>query len=287
MRTLVLIALCLSCFLLRADEIESLYKMIITNTALKLPAGVPRSVNTNGEVIYVDFMFTTPEYQREAFNLVIQEANRVVADLGLSESHPITESDVIHAFISPFGYAYTDKRIGNIKTTNYWYFVKHDYKLSSLSIAGLDSRCRAYTEEYEWPIKRFETNAAYQLATQWLAAVRMDVQGLNRDYDVCVAVDGYWNGVQMGELPKETFTPIYVVSWLVKGKPHYSAGGGASVTLFLPTKTLLSLSVDDPKYILRPPLVFTNLEALFPGQGKITTNYPTKPIVIDGSSFGP
>ena len=137
--------------------------------------------------------------------------------------------------------------------------------------------------KYQWPVARFDTNAPYQLATQWLAAAHMDVDALNRDYDVRVAVDGYWNNVSMGELPKRRFTPLYIVSWLVKGKPHYSAGGGASVELFLPTKTLLSLSVEDPKYILRPPIAFTNLAALFPGKAEIKTNLPGKVIVIDGS----
>jgi hypothetical protein len=89
----------------------------------------------------------------------------------------------------------------------------------------------------------------------------------------------------MGELPKRKFTPIYIVSWLPKDKPPFSAGGVASVELFSPTKTLLSLSVDDPKYILRPPIVFTNLAALFPGKGEIKTNKPGKVIVIDGSKW--
>lgn len=113
----------------------------------------------------------------------------------------------------------------------------------------------------------------------------MDVKGLNRDFDVNVAIDPYWNNVWMGELPKQRFTPIYVVSWLTKGKPHYSAGGGASVELFLPTKTLLSLRVEDSKYILRPPLVVTNLAELFPGKAKITINKPGKIVVIDGSKW--
>jgi hypothetical protein len=40
------------------------------------------------------------------------------------------------------------------------------------------------------------------------------------------------------------------------------------------------LSIDNPKYSLRPPLVFTNLAALFPGQAEIITNYPATPVEI-------
>lgn len=282
-----LLFLWFSCFLAKAETTDDLYRPTpVDNPAFKLPLGVPRMVNTNGEVIAIDFMFTTPAYQTEAFRLVLEEANRVVTDLGLPESRPITESDVVHAFICPFEHAYRQGTIGNIKTTNYWYLIKRGNKFDEVTVADLDGRCREHEESHQLPISQLDTNTPYNLATQWLAAARMDVPSLNRDYDVRVAVDGYWNGVTMGEIPKDTFTPIYVVSWLTKGKPHYSAGGGASVTLFLPTKTLLSLRVEDPKYVLRPPLTFTNLEALFPGQGKITTNYPTKPIIIDGSTYG-
>jgi hypothetical protein len=40
--------------------------------------------------------------------------------------------------------------------------------------------------------------------------------------------------------------------------------------------------VSKPKYILREPLVFTNLAALFPGQATIKTNWPVKPQYIRG-----
>lgn len=263
---------------------EDLLK-IPNNAAQELPPGVPRTVSTNGELVSIDFMFTTPAYQEAAFRLVVQEANQVALDMGLKENCPIAKDNIVHAFIAPFGYAFTETAIGNIKTTNYWYFVKRGNKFSDVTIANIDHRCREYAIRCQWPVKRFDTNAPYQLATQWLTAAKMDVQGLNRDYDVRVAVDGYWNSVEMGGLPKRRFTPLYIVSWLTKGKPHYSAGGGASVELFLPTKTLLSLSVEDSKYILRPPLVFTNLAALFPGKAEIKTNRPGKIIDIDGSTL--
>jgi hypothetical protein len=54
----------------------------------------------------------------------------------------------------------------------------------------------------------------------------------------------------------------------------------ARAQLFLPTKTLLQLTVDDVKYIARQPVVFTNLAALFPGQATIRTNWPVKPQYI-------
>lgn len=270
-----LLGLCL-CFVLNQIQASETLLSIPDNAAKELPAGVPRTVDTNGRVIYIDGMFTTKAYQQEAFRLIIEEANKVAMELHLPETLPITKTNITRAYIGPFGYNYQLKGLGSVDTLNYSYGVEKGYKFSDLTITKIDDRCREYAVKYQWPLNRLDTNAAFQLATQWLAAAHMDVQGLNRGYDVRVALDGYWNNVKMGELPKRKFTPLYIISWLVKGKPPYSAGGGASVELFLPTKTLLSLSVNDPKYILRPPLAFTNLAALFPGKATITTNWPVK-----------
>jgi len=86
-------------------------------------------------------------------------------------------------------------------------------------------------------------------------------------------------------LPKEKFTPLYVVWWATRDRTRKPGTGGAWVELFLPDKKLLQLTVKEPKYILRPPLVFTNLSALFPGKAEIITNKPSKLIIIDGSKI--
>jgi hypothetical protein len=136
-------------------------------------------------------------------------------------------------------------------------------------------KCWKYFDKgYVWPISKINTNAAYQLATQWLAAVRMDVAGLNRDCRVSVTVDNAYV-----QAPAGKFVPIYWVSWVPTNCEGLSA---ASVRLFTPTKTLLDLKVDDQKYILRKPLVFTNLSELFPGAARIHTYYPPKTIQTIG-----
>jgi len=250
------------------------------NAAEDLPVGVPRTVDINGKVICIEPTFTSRAYEQETFRLLIEEANSVAHDLRLLEPLPIAATNIVYAYVGRFGYNYLLGGLGNISTTNYWYFVEKGYKFNDVSITKIDEHCRNYSEKYQLPIERLDKTAAYQLATQWLASARMDVRALNRDFDVDVALDGYWNNVKMGELPKKKFAPLYIVSWLTKGQPHYSAGGGAYVELFLPTKTLLTLSVDDPKYILRQPVVITNLASLFPGKGEVITNYPAEPKII-------
>jgi hypothetical protein len=243
---------------------------------------VPHVVDTNGNVFSIEPMFTTGAFQQEGLRLVIEEANRVAADLHLSEVLPITQSNLTHAFIAPFGYAYVRKRLGNITTSNYLYNVGYNFKFSDLTVARYDEQCLEYCRKYQWPTRRLDTNTPYLLATQWLAAAHVDVAALNRDCEVHVSVSPYWNSVELGEIPKAEFTSIYCVWW----KPALSGKSGpATVELFLPTKTLLQLIVSEPQYILRPPLAFTNLAALFPRKAEITTNRPSKTIIFDGSKF--
>lgn len=232
--------------------------------SVDLPAGVPRVVDTNGNVIYVPHNFTTEAYRKEALKLVLAEANRVAADLMLTNELPIRESNLVENFISPFGFAYSMKMIGNVTTERYTYYVSRDNKFSFLVGHHQDEDCRRYAEQYTWPISRLDTNGAYELARQWLIEVHADLAGLSRDCQVSIVPDNVYV-----HPPKGKFVPIYNILWIPRrGEP----GDGALVGLFLPTKTLLQLRIEDSKYILRPRLSFTNLAALFPGTGWVYTN---------------
>jgi hypothetical protein len=254
-----------------------------------LPPGVPREVNPDGSLAYLDLRFTTKAFQEDALRLVIQEANQVARDLDLPERLPIAEASLIHSFVGPFGFTYMEKAVGNVTTTNYSYAVGRGYKFSDLTINNLDGRCLAYRRRYQVPVTQLDTNTPYQLATQWLATLRMDVQALNAECEVQTEIDRYWNDLKPGEeftKTNATFVPIYFVSWLSTNRAE-EFRGKAQVHLFLPTKTLLQLDVMDAKYILRPSLVFTNLAALFPGQATVATNWPKPPKVIDCSKQRP
>ena len=218
-----------------------------------LPPGVPSPVGPDGRITG-GLTFTTKDYQNEALRLVIQEANEVAKEMRLPENFPITETNIVRAFISPFGYAYAKKAIGNIGTTNYVYYVSQGNKFSYLERANQEVDCRKYERSYTWPLSRMDTNQAFQLATQWLAAASMDVASLNHDYPVFIETDNAYVHPPAGK-----FVPVYYVYW---AKAKKGMGSAASVRVFTPTNALLQLRVEDPKYILRKPLVFSNLTAL-------------------------
>lgn len=322
--------------------------------------------------------FTTRAYEREALNLLLREANDVAAQLKLGENLPIVEPNII-PFISTYGMSQMQsKTVGNVATTNYVYYVSVDHKFSYLEVAHQRDVWQRLRDSYRWPKELLNTNEAYQMATQWLTDISMDVAALNRDCKVHVEPDVFVNSGNEGSWPfaageithlqnfanklaqhtdpvsifiwkeftsearkmlvnyqpstansndvelvlvdnlnriinkgpvyekdrfrnvrlreemktlleknyegpalahlnrwlledaypelarhsknrKTSFVPVYSVSWV-----STAAGSStkASVRLLAPTRTLLSLRVEESKYILRKPLQFTNLQEL-------------------------
>ncbi|PWU15727.1 MAG: hypothetical protein C5B50_14950 [Verrucomicrobia bacterium] len=229
-----------------------------TNALIHSLIGPDGKLNSKGR------RFSTPAYNREALRLVIQEANTAAAQLHLPEKLPITEQDLTRVFISGYGMSLMWLgAIGNVHTRDYGYFVSVDHKLSFVEGAHQDQDRLEWAAHYRWPKSKLDKQVAYQLATQWLAAAQMDVIALNRDCHSRVELDSFTNSGKNSE----EFVPIYEVFWESAQNREEGYGSVASVTLFSPTRTLISLRVEDSRYIKRPPLVFTNLGALL-SEGK-------------------
>jgi len=243
------------------------------NAAHELPPGVPRAVDTNGTVVSIDYDFTTPQYHQEALRLVLEEANQVAKDLNLTNELPITESNILEFYVGPFGYNYTRQCVGNVTTRNYIYYISRGNKFSFLEGTHQFEDCVEYKKHYLWPTNKMDMQLAYQQAAEWLTAAHMDIAALNQHCDVIVLPEDVYI-----HSPPGKFVPVYCVYWKPKNGESL---GDAEVRLFTPTKKLLSLHVEDAKYILRKPLVFTNLAALFPGVAPVITNYPKAPIWIN------
>jgi hypothetical protein len=193
--------------------------------------------------------FTTAAYRKEALRLVIEEANRVAGELELPEPRPITEANLVESFICRPGIAQMLGAVGSITTSNYNYYVSVGNKFSYLVRTHLDQEYGQLKARYRWPTSRINTNAAYQLATQWLAAASMDVAGLNRDCQLSIIP---WTP----EGDRYKFVPLYTVRWF-RGDDVF-----AMVELFQPTRTLRQMHVEKPQYILRTLVTITNVDYL-------------------------
>lgn len=233
---------------------------------VRLPQGFPDPSETLKKGPDALQSLTTPAYSREARRLLLQEANQVATELGLSEEVPLTENIVTFTTL-PFGHAYRDKgHVGAVMSRHYEYRVGNSWKFNQLLVASWSEVCANYVRSYRWPSDRLDTNAAYNLATQWLAAVSMDVAGLNRDCMMHAAPATHWNRFRWNTpFTNATFTPIYNVYWIPRQATNNCVA--ADVELFGPDKTLLSLRIEDPKYNLRKSLQFTNLDELLARPG--------------------
>jgi hypothetical protein len=240
-----------------------------------LPEGVPNPLAPDGK--YTDAItFTTSAYRDEALKLMIVEANKVASELHLPDALPITKSNLVSSFVSPFGFAYVKKAIGNVGTSNYVYYISRDDKFCYLECVRQVELCRRYERDYMLPESAIDTNAAIRLATQWLSAVSVDVVALNRDSELHVHLDHTYVNQINGKI-----VPVYYVSWVKQATRVMPL---ASVRVFTPEKTLLQLRVEDPAYIHRDPLVFTNLAALLLGVGAPTgTNVNLQPSEINAN----
>ena len=241
-----------------------------------LPPGLPRTVETNGDVDGIPDHFTTQAYQNEAARLMLSEANQVAQTLHLEDELPLTRSNIMGVNVAPFGFFYRDGLMGSVVATNYTYRFLSSGKLDRIEINN-GSQVLQDCENALVPESQMNSHAAYQLATQWLSSLSVDVNGLNRDCQLTIASPPVFNCVGNGKEPiRRMFAPVYDIGW----KSTNVLEPDATVQLYLPDKMLIQMSIDDSKHDLRPPLIFTNLAALFPGHAKITTNYPTTPIVV-------
>jgi hypothetical protein len=214
---------------------------------------MPPWMNASSLQLGKPFMSGSPAYRKEVLQLLVQEANRVARELNLPEQLPITETNLISTSIYPPRIAKNLRAIGKIATSNYTYYVSVGNKFSFLVRTHLQQEDNQLKAKYILPINQMDTNAAYQLATQFLTAASMDVAALNRDCDVRM------NTATTSGQDDQHFVPLYSISWVNRGKQEMP-GNAASVELFLPTKSLRQLHVNKSEYILRTPLQITNLD---------------------------
>ncbi len=200
-----------------------------------------------------DWRFTTKAYRKEAVRLMLKEANRVAGLLPLNEHLPIRDSDLAEWYVGPP----TLVCLGWVATTNYNYIF--DRKFCALTQRDAIARFYEAKAKYSWPMDRMDKNGAFQIATQLMAAVNIDVARLNREFPIEITTP------ETEGFIRKHFFPHYWVNWL-KGEHAV-----AFIEFVVPTRSILQLRVEDTDYILRDPIAITNLAALLD-----QTNAPTK-----------
>jgi len=237
-------------FTWEALDAENFKRSLPAAVAVDARASMPRAPAPGPDGALAVTAPVPTAYRQEVLRLLTSEATRVASQLALPEKLPITEADLVGAYVPPPSLARFIGALGSIGTTNYTYYVSVANKFSFLERAGVQGENRRLLRECLWPISRMDTNAAHSLATQLLAQASMDVRAIERDCRVTVLP---WTP-ERGH--GEMFVPLYWVYWVRPGEDRPVA----SVALVLPTRSLQQLRVSRAEYILRPPLVVTNLE---------------------------
>lgn len=251
-------------------------------------------------------------YKATVLQEMLAEANYSASQLHLPMHLPFSKNDVIDIFIplpwyslindsSPpyfpatiYGRAIANTNIplnlrlsalkfavnGRMATTNFQFCFTHGRLTDIMRLSGSMSEYYAHDlDKLVGQSSLIGTNEAYQLATQWLAAVNMDMPAVSKLQHVIN---------QLKYLPQGASNaltlPLFYVDF---GSKHYQFAAGSpmkdydkpqiSVEILGTTKELQELLIEDASLSLRPTMIITNaLELIRTPQATIThfTNSP-------------
>jgi hypothetical protein len=191
----------------------------------------------------IETLRTSLAYKLVVAGMVLSAMNSIRERLNLS-SKPIEPKDIIGFYVSPPG---LDKKpmlpgVANFETANFM-FIFRDAKLYCVMNTQTNVESVEHYREWAKMPSLVNSNEAYQMATNWLSSVYVDVAALNRKYPVDVWQRSFWAtpptnwGEQGSNLTK---LPLYYVTWT---KGDYQA---AKVGIFGPTKQFIGLTIGDP-----------------------------------------
>jgi hypothetical protein len=155
-------------------------------------------------------------YKLLALQLMVGEANFFAENLSLS-CHPIQPQDVSEFYASPPG-------IGELGVTGMFAITNYSFTFLQSHLSGI-----AQTKGGDWFLSQYPvwattpslitTNEAYQMATQWLTAVAVDVEELGATYDVSVSQLHVSRSAlprkirRQLESPGKPALPVFYVKW--------------------------------------------------------------------------
>jgi len=270
-----------------AGELAPATNQILIPDDLSLDAAAIRSLST-----------ISPAYKEAAARQMLQEVNYFVRQLKLQEPLPVTDSNAIIDVEPP-----SSAGLGSVETRNFYFsFPGHDRQPMTNGFGAvwfLERGKLAYIKRKN-PFARWDdgtsgnpamfrklmampcrldTNTAYQLATQWLASVSVDVGELEKKYrpiSAQVIIKETFDSLEASNLFYNKKLPIFDVTW---GGPEDQDSPPVGIKILGPTKELISLRMEDTRFSKRPPINIPHAEELNAASAKVTTN-PTNRIIL-------
>ena len=187
---------------------------------------------------------------------MVGEINSIAKQLDLKEPLPIVvpaDTNRWEVKPPPMGVG------GSFGTSNYWF----GFEKGRLTQIRLERASKPITNLLAWTREPCltDTNGAYRLATQWLAALSYDVSKLDQKYLLAVrqrtlriTVTNESNEEKTRQIP----VPNFQIGWVEDTNRPSLIGSPVHVTIDGATKELLSLGIQDVSLFTNQPLRVTN-----------------------------
>ena len=208
-------------------------------------------------------MTLTFAYKFVAMTFMLTEANFFCSKTGLSPGHWFTDADVRQgSHVGPFN----PKDFGGSILTEQCLFGFGWGHLANFRKRGFmpqnsDQAIRERNLELATFSSLIDTNGAYGLATNWLAALGVDLATLEKKYRLNFI---QWRHYPEGIGGKVIMLPVYTVEWrgfILRSQPKRESAV-VSVTVFGATKELVESHVLDDSLFLRPRIRIKDPEKL-------------------------
>ncbi|HET7624593.1 MAG TPA: hypothetical protein VFM25_04950, partial [Verrucomicrobiae bacterium] len=203
------------------------------------------------------YLHTTPAYEAAVLNLLSNQTSLTVKKLKLAQPLPVPIVTNYYSILSPpMGIG------GMILTTNYAFEFQKGHlsslgKRNWLPMTNGIPEPRAYNEFFHRP-SLVTSNGAYQLATQWLGALSVDVAALEQKNPPHIRREPADEMDADGTSSTNWFPgPLFQISWGTN-EPPFSWANPIWIRLIGSTKEPLSVTIRDTSFFISPPMVLTN-----------------------------
>lgn len=212
-------------------------------------------------------------FRSAEFARMLGEANFFTERLRLPAPYPIKEADVKDFHVSPPWYSGLDRSLkntnipspidriraakvtvmGNIQTANFVFAFNNGYLWNVVRLHEPAMNPSQFIKLAAKP-SLINKAQAYQLATQWLTAVAVDVPALERKYKSSFYQWFIWGSpAQTNKL----MLPIFDVKWGEDQMPLKDSLA-AKITVLGTTKELMEMQLQDESFSHRPQMIVTN-----------------------------
>lgn len=199
-------------------------------------------------------LFVSLAYKYVALTLMMAETNHAISKLDVAGWKPITTADLVSYHISP-------PRLrpgGSLDTIKYMFGFGNEGKLQFIHAYQPEHKLSIEERHRLWAKRksRIGTNEAYQLATNWLTKLDIDVTRLEKSHPCQVSQEFYYeSGAQSPE--RVVMLPRFEVRW----GTNWSAPA-VWVSIFGPTKEPLQIRQNDISFSKRPTGLVKDIERL-------------------------